>query len=393
MFDPGSLSLPEALPGQKAKPRVVAVDDQPDSLRLLQLRVQAGGMECITFPDGASALDYVANHAADVIILDVMMPGLDGFEVCRRLKAHESTRDIPVIFLTAKMDPTDKVKGLEVGGHDYLSKPVEQQELVARTRAALRVKMLQDQLKGELRLQQRINQLHQGMLSSHWLNTFGQLASSLAHEINNPLAAALGGIQLLALKDNLPESALNRIQLIDHSLQRAGQKLRSLLLIAHSQQTPQETELSSLMTDLTTVVNFQLVMNKITLKLDIQEGCVWTGLLSELARAILYLLNNAIEAVEEEPEPTIWLTLKRLPDSYLISVADNGPGIPKENVSRIFEPFFTTKSQPHSGLGLHLAERIVGLARGTIHVAEQPRHGSTEVIITLPSAPDLGKNG
>lgn len=385
MSEPGPPSLPVLLPGGKPKPRILAVDDQPDSLRLLQLRVQAADMECITCQDGASALDYVEKNAVDVIILDVMMPGLDGFEVCRRLKANVRTQDIPVIFLTSRMDPTDKVRGLEVGGHDYLSKPVEQQELVARTRAALRVKRLQDQLKGELSLRQHIDQLHQAMLSSHWLNTFGQLASSLAHEINNPIAAAMGGIELLALKDILPESALNRIQLIDQSLQRAGQKLRSLLLIARSQKDPQETQLASLLTDLTTVVNLRLIMNKITLKLDLHEGCAWVGLLSELARAILYLLNNAIEAVTGEADATIWLTLKKFPESYLISVADNGTGIAAEHTSLVFDPFFTTKGQPHSGLGLHLAKEIIDLAGGAIRVAEHPQHGTTEIVLSLPT--------
>lgn len=341
-------------------------------------------MECITFQDGASAIDYLNNHLVDIVILDVMMPGLDGFEVCRRLKANDRTKDIPIIFLSAKMDPTDKVRGLEVGGHDYLSKPVEQQELVARTRAALRVKRLQDQLKGELRLEQQINQMHQRLLSSHWLNTFGQLASSLAHEINNPLAAALGGIQLLALKETLPASALNRIELIDQSLQRAGQKLRSLLLIAHTQQSPRESDLANLLTDITTVVNFQLVTNNVALKSDIQPGCVWFGLISELARAVLYLLNNAIEAVAGEKEPTIWLSLERIPGSYQISVADNGAGISKENHPRVFEPFFTTKSQPHTGLGLHLTQRIVDSAGGKIQIADSPRRGNTEILISLP---------
>lgn len=371
-------------PSVPVKPRVVAVDDQSDSLRLLQLRVQAGGMDCATFSDGPSALNYISSHPVDIIILDVMMPGMDGFEVCRRLKANERTKDIPVLFLTAKMDPTDKVRGLEVGGHDYLSKPVEQQELVARARAALRVKRLQDQLKGELQLQEQIHQLHQGLITSHWLNTFGQLAASLAHEINNPLAAALGGIQLLELEEGLPPIAQNRIQLIDQSLQRAGQKLRSLLLIAHSPQTPQDVPLDSLISDLITVVNFRLVISKVAVNANLDTECRWNGLHSELARAILYVINNAIEAVMNTPEPTIWVSLRKLPDYYRISIADSGPGIDESIRRFIFDGFFTTKGPSHSGVGLHLAKRILTAASGSIELSPSPDRGNTEIVILLP---------
>ena len=128
------------------------------------------------------------------------MPGMDGFELCRRVKANPATADVPVLFLTANTEMEDKLRGLEAGGHDYLNKPVDQHELVARTRAALRVKQLQDELKKKLELQQQINRLHQGMLSEHWQKTLGQLAASLAHEINNPLAVALGTVQLLGFE-------------------------------------------------------------------------------------------------------------------------------------------------------------------------------------------------
>jgi len=341
-------------------------------------------MDCTTFSDGPSALNYISSHPVDIIILDVMMPGMDGFEVCRRLKANERTKDVPVLFLTAKMDPTDKVRGLEVGGHDYLSKPVEQQELVARARAALRVKRLQDQLKGELQLQEQIHQLHQGLITSHWLNTFGQLAASLAHEINNPLAAALGGIQLLELEEGLPQTAQHRIQLIDQSLQRAGQKLRSLLLIAHSPQTPQDVLLDSLISDLITVVNFRLVISKVAVNANLDTGCRWNGLHSELARAILYVINNAIEAVMNTPSPTIWVSLRKLPDSYKISIADSGPGVDESIRGFIFDGFFTTKGSSHSGVGLHLAKRILNAASGSIELVTTPDRGNTEIVILLP---------
>src|SRR5437867_10034615 len=149
---------PEPITQVQPRARVLAVDDQADSLRLLQLRLTAGGMACTACADGPAALRFLAEQLVDVIILDVMMPQMDGYEVCRRIKADPRTRDIPVIFLTARMDAADKVQGLDIGGQDFLSKPIQQQELLARTRAALRVKQMQDQLKEQMQLQRRIHQ-------------------------------------------------------------------------------------------------------------------------------------------------------------------------------------------------------------------------------------------
>lgn len=365
-------------------PRVLAVDDQRDALRLLQIRLQNAGMECFTCSDGASALEFLDKETVDLVILDVMMPNLDGYEVCRRIKAQERTRDIIVLFLTARYEMQDKIRGLEVGGHDYLTKPVEQAELLARTRSALRVKNLQDKLKEQLHLQKTINHLHQEMLGEHWQKTLGQLAASLAHEINNPLAAALGSVQLLCMDEHLDPNTLNRLQIIDSSLQRAGQKLRSLLLIAQSSRHAITVSLAQLLEDLLTMVNFQVVINKINLRSNLPANSDWIGRPSDLARALLYLLNNAIEAVGGRPEALVDVRLQTNGDHHRITIADNGPGIPQELQDQVFRPFFTTKPAPHNGVGLYLAREIVRAFGGTIHIATPPSGQGTEIIVTLP---------
>ena len=367
------------------KPRVLAVDDQRDALRLLQIRLQNAGFDCLTAHEGAAALELLAKEPVDVIILDVMMPQMDGIEVCKRLKADERTKDIPVLFLTAKFEMEDKVRGLDVGGHDYLTKPVEQAELLARTKSALRVKQLQDQLKERIQLQQTINQLQQGMLTEHWQKTLGQLAASLAHEINNPLAAALGSAQLLAMDEGLDKNVLDRLLIIDRSLQRAGQKLRSLLLIAQASRHAQTISIGQLVDDLATIVNFQVVVHKVSLHTELDESCEWQGVASELARAVLYVINNAIEAVAGVPNPAI--TLKVVPGAafHEIHVIDNGPGIPNELRNRVFEAFFTTKGAPHVGVGLFLANKMVQNAGGRIELHPPESGPGSKIVIYLPA--------
>ncbi|HTG44865.1 MAG TPA: response regulator [Verrucomicrobiae bacterium] len=376
-------TVPQA-PTPERKARVLAVDDQRDALRLLQIRLENAGMECFTCSDGASALQFLEKDLVDMVILDVMMPNLDGYEVCRRIKTHERTKDIVVLFLTARFEMQDKIRGLEVGGHDYLTKPVEQAELLARTRSALRVKHLQDKLKEQLHLQKTINQLHQEMLGEHWQKTLGQLAASLAHEINNPLAAALGSVQLLCMDENLDVNTLNRLQIIDSSLQRAGQKLRSLLLIAQNSRHTITVSLAQLLEDLLTMVNFQVVINKINLRSNLPANSEWIGRPSELARALLYLLNNAIEAVGGRPEAFVDVRLHTQGDTHRITIADTGSGIPPELREQVFRPFFTTKPAPHNGVGLYLARELIRSFGGSIQIASPPSGTGTEVIVSLP---------
>jgi signal transduction histidine kinase len=381
-MDKERIESPKASTEHKA--RVLAVDDQRDALRLLQIRLQNAGMECFTASDGVSALQFLDKEMVDIVILDVMMPNLDGYEVCRRIKTQDRTKDILVLFLTARYEMQDKIRGLEVGGHDYLTKPVEQAELLARTRSALRVKVLQDQLKEQLHLQKTINQLHQEMLGEHWQKTLGQLAASLAHEINNPLAAALGSVQLLCMDDNLDVNTLNRLQIIDSSLQRAGQKLRSLLLIAQNSRHAITVSLAQLLEDLLTMVNFQVVINKINLRSNLPASSDWIGRPSELARALLYLLNNAIEAVGGRPEAFVDVRLQTSGDKHRIHIADNGPGIPADLQEQVFRPFFTTKPAPHNGVGLYLAREIVRSFGGNIQIGMPANGKGTDVTVTLP---------
>lgn len=367
------------------RPRILAVDDQRDSLRLLQLRLRNSGLECFPFSDGMSACDFLSRELVDLIITDVMMPTMSGFDLCERVKADPRTADIPVLFLTGKNEMEDKVRGLEVGGHDYLSKPVDQQELIARTRAALRVKHLQDELKKKIELQQQINRLHQGLLSEHWQKTFGTLAASLAHEINNPLAVALGTVQLLGLDSSLGGDLHSRLHVIDQSLQRAAHKLRSLLLIAQNRREPTLVNLGDLVQDLLTLINYRVVIGKINLRSRLEQRCVWQGVSADLGRAILYIIDNAIEAVSGVSEPVMTVVVEREDAHCVIRIADNGPGLRPEARTRLFEAFFTTKGSPHSGVGLYLADEIIQRGQGAIEVVENSKLGVTEFLVRLPA--------
>jgi len=128
-------------------PRLLVADDEPSILDLLRRRLEALGCEVTALPGGAQVLKTAREQHPDLILLDVMMPDLDGFTTCQQLKEDPETRDIPVVLLTARSEVESRIKGLEIGAHDYIPKPFDATELVARVRAALRVKTLQDELK------------------------------------------------------------------------------------------------------------------------------------------------------------------------------------------------------------------------------------------------------
>jgi PAS domain S-box-containing protein len=139
------------------KSTILIVDDDPHSLRLLAKSLQGSGHEILTTEDGKSALQWVGNVKLDLILLDVMMPGLDGFEVCRRLKADKKTRDIPIVFITARTGTADKLKGFELGAVDYITKPIHHKEIVARINAHLTIRNLHQSLQEQNRRLQEEN--------------------------------------------------------------------------------------------------------------------------------------------------------------------------------------------------------------------------------------------
>jgi len=132
----------------RTPPRILIVDDTPANVHILQMRLAANGYDIVTAGDGEEALARVQESQPDLILLDVMMPKLDGIEVCRRLRADASLPFIPIIMVTAKSDPRDVVAGLEAGGDEYLTKPVDQAALVARVKSMLRIKQLHDTVQG-----------------------------------------------------------------------------------------------------------------------------------------------------------------------------------------------------------------------------------------------------
>lgn len=201
---------------QQKKPlkRILIVDDNPDNVEVIKFKLQRSkqfDLEVIEAYSGEDALEIINKEHLDIILLDVMMPRISGYEVCRRIKERPKEEFLPVILVTAREDIDSKLKGFEAGADDYLAKPFDLQELEARIKSMLHIKNLQDELQ---RTSQRL-------LEAERLAAIGAVVTSVNHEINNPLCAIMLNSQLL--RDEIesdPGKAISRLDKIESNVER-----------------------------------------------------------------------------------------------------------------------------------------------------------------------------
>ncbi|MBL8193399.1 MAG: response regulator, partial [Blastocatellia bacterium] len=212
---------------------ILVIDDDKFITEIIARFLNKHNHEVLKVHKGKEGIKIAIDTLPDVILLDQVMPDIEGTAVCETLKNDERTKDIPIVFVTSKVELDDQVQALRLGAHDYICKPIEPKELIARVEAALRIKYLQDQLKDKLRISQELEETRQHLLEQYMNSMFGQLAESLMHELNNPLMAVIGLAELVKgrglSRDN---QLLSHMEMIRDMGLRASAKLNSLLCIA-----------------------------------------------------------------------------------------------------------------------------------------------------------------
>jgi len=374
-------------------PQILIVDDTPRNISLLSRLLQRDGFCVLTAENGIKGYEMAVSQQPDLILLDIMMPGTDGYEVCRILKENEITSDIPVIFVTAKAETADKVKGLSIGGVDYITKPFQHAETMARVRNHLKLKAMHEE---NLEYQKEL-------LRSQKMASITTLADGIAHNINNLIGTVIGYADML--KDNLDhdEKAHRYTDRILEAAQRVADLTQNLSMYARAGRSTDRSK-----------VNVKELMERIAqlyedkeanrhyidmqISQDIPEI---QASRDQMFQALSGIFVNAQEATPDSGTITIVARTGELPpelrqndpesaaDTYvIISISDTGEGMDEEILGRIFEPFFTTKQTVGAGLGLSATYGIIQKHKGAIFVDTKRGEGST-FHVYLPVAREL----
>ena len=408
--------------------RVFIVDDDQCSRQLLSDTLSSKGYATCCLANGKLALQAALAEPPDLILLDVMMPEMDGFEVCRLLKENQATRFIPVVMVTALNEKAMRLKGIAAGADDFINKPIDTTEILLRTRNLLLVKQYHDFLKEhagilEQQVRQRTEELEkaiaelkstqQQMVQQEKMAMVGQLTAGLAHEINNPIgfiASNIGSLgkyceKLLAFVEAQQEALLSgqpdqlqaellgeqRRQLkIDYIVkdlpemiletQDGVERIKSIVrdLKCFSRADDSEQKLADINQCLESTLNVAKNELKYKAKVRREYGELPQVLCcpQQLGQVFMNLLVNAAHAIDTQGEITVrsWSDEGRI----FVAISDTGCGIPEQQRTRIFEPFFTTKEAGKgTGLGLSISNEIVRNHGGEIKVESEPGKGST----------------
>ncbi len=426
----------------RTKGDILIVDDNSDNLHLLAEILTENGYKARLAISGSLALQSVQLTLPDLILLDIQMPDMDGYEVCRRLKADKRTCNIPVLFISGLIEVADKIKGFSVGAMDYIAKPFYHEEILARvethvslSRAKRRLEeqnlRLQKEIMERIRAGKELQKTQTQMLQSEKMASIGQLAAGVAHEINNPAGFISSNFETLAsyqkdvnrfiehcrklTRNFMKDIPKEKVPIIITDLVEQMVSLEDEIDIDYIQKDSLDIikeckegieRIKNIVIDLIdfarpgeeglvdTAINkgiestLNVVWNEVKYKAKVTKDYgdlpLIKGYPMQLNQVFMNILVNAAHAIEEQGEINI-LTTANADKGYIeIRITDNGAGIPKENLSKIFDPFFTTKDVGQgTGLGLNVAYNIVKKHNGSIDVQSIPGKGST-FIIRLP---------
>ena len=360
---------------------LLIVDDKPQNLRLISDFLAEQGFELMLTRSGAQALERARLAAPELVLLDLRMPDMDGFEVCRRLKGDPATAALPVIFMTAVDDIAHKVEGFALGAVDYITKPIQREELLARIQHHLQLHRLQQEL---------YSKSEDLALKNAELEAY---AHTIAHSLKTPLAAAARFLEILHKfkNENLSQEQRHLLQQAQAALATSASAVEALLLLSTVSQ--QSVELHPLeMGALVGQALSQLSGLQASTGAAVQLPRSWPealGYAPWVGEVWVNLLSNALKYAGSPPR----IDLGGAPEGAHVRfwVRDNGQPLSEEQRRRVFVPFTRLHQERAEGHGLGLAtvERIVSKLGGTIRVHPAPGSGN-EFSFTLPSAGSAG---
>jgi CheY-like chemotaxis protein len=351
--------------------KILVVDDNQDNLDLIETFLEDDGYEDVTCVySAAEAFEALAQDEYDLIILDVMMPDMDGIEACKRLKTQRRYSDIPIIIATAKADLQTLKEGFDAGANDYVRKPITNDvELLARVKNAITLKQHITYVKTmntilEQKVQEQVQQMrkkdemifHQSKLAS-----MGEMIGAIAHQWRQPLNAL--NINIQNLEEDFDEGLVDK-EFIEEFMIKNREIIEFMSKTIDDFRNFFRVDKQKANFSVLSVVNDVLAIESAQLKdKDIQveilgDDFTAYGLKNEFGQVLLNLINNSKDAIVCNHIPNPKITIKLL--DHEVKVIDNGGGIESDVIERVFEPYFTTKEQGKgTGLGLYMSKMII----------------------------------
>ncbi|TAK73686.1 MAG: hybrid sensor histidine kinase/response regulator [Gammaproteobacteria bacterium] len=408
------------------KLHVLIVDDSRALRAPLRHVLETIGFVVEEAESGEAALEFLCTTIPDAILLDVTMPGMGGFAACKKIRAAETTKYLPVLIITSLGDLESINKAYQAGATDFITKPINWDLIGYRIRYMVRAsrdfielqktKEALDQLNLELeqRVEQRTQELEAAikklkmtqvkLVESEKLASLGEMVAGIAHEVNTPLGISVTSISLLNEKVNelaelsagnqlkrpqfeaFLETSKEAVQLLNNNLKRAVEMIKSFKQVSADQLSEQSRrfDLKSYLEEI--VFNLKPAIKKTRLQtsIDCPEKLTihtYPGILFQLMT--IFIMNSIIHGYEPNEEGTLSITVEPAGDNIILRYQDTGKGIPPENIKKVFDPFFTTRRGSGStGLGLNIAySRVTQTLGGSIKCESTVGKGVTFTII------------
>lgn len=384
---------------------ILIVDDNQTNLDVLFELLKNYGFKVLVAQDGESAIEQIEYIHPDLILLDIMMPGIDGFETCRRLKADPPTQDIPIIFMSALSDTVDKVKGFQTGAVDYITKPFQHEEVLSRIDTHLTIRSLQKKLEEKntelahlnQNLERLVEQKSKQLIDQEKTAIIGRLTQGMVHNLKSPLQVMQTSVDLIETKATKINdySFFSYTKYILQAITKVNQIMDTLMVKSSKEQKQdvQPVNINQLIQrELQLLEGNMYFKNKIKKKYFYDENIANVPLIYAYISQVFYnLINNAMDAMWEKKSRELTIVTRQDESNIYMDIADTGCGIAPEDLSKIFDPFYTSKpakgeeqkeGEPTgTGLGLYTCIELLKPFNGEIAISSNPGKGSVFTVV------------